>query len=153
VVFKGDKGMMRVKLPSGRVLHYLYPRIEEVTREFQKTLADGTVIVEKKRVPSFSYEGMHQVTKKWTRLHTHGGKLTENLVQAIARDVLAAGLIRAKKMGFNIVLHVHDEIVCEVPDNSKLTIDDLCEAMASPMTWAPDLPLAAEGHVSLIYKK
>lgn len=153
VVFKGDKGMMRVKLPSGRVLHYLYPRIEEVTREFKKTLADGTVIVEKKKVPALSYEGVNQLTKKWGRTFTHGGKLTENLVQAIARDVLAAGLIRAKKMGFNIVLHVHDEIVCEVPDNSKLTIDDLCEAMASPISWAEGLPLAAEGHVSLIYKK
>jgi DNA polymerase len=145
--------MMRVKLPSGRVLHYLYPRIEEVTREFKKTLADGTVIVEKKKVPALSYEGVNQLTKKWGRTFTHGGKLTENLVQAIARDVLAAGMIRATKMGFKIVLHVHDEIVAEVPDNSRLTIEDLCEAMASPMTWAPDLPLAAEGAVSVIYKK
>lgn len=153
VTFKGEAGIMRVRLPSGRVLHYLYPRIEDVRREFKKTLADGTVVKEVKFVPSLSYEGVDQKTKKWGRTHTHGGKLTENLVQAIARDVLAVGLVRAKRMGFNIVLHVHDEIVCEVPDNSKLTIDDLCEAMSAPISWAQDLPLAAEGHVSLIYKK
>jgi DNA polymerase len=153
VIFKGDNGMMRVKLPSGRVLHYLYPRIEEVTREFKRTRADGTVEIEKKKVPALSYEGVNQLTKKWGRTYTHGGKLTENLVQAIARDVLAAGLVRATKLGFKIVLHVHDEIVCEVPDGSKLTIDDLCEAMASPISWAPGLPLAAEGAVSHIYKK
>jgi DNA polymerase len=135
------------------VLHYLYPRIEEVTREFKKTLADGKVVVEKKKVPSLSYEGVNQITKQWGRTLTHSGKITENLVQAIARDVLAAGLVRAKKLGFNTILHVHDEIVCEVPDNSPLTIDDLCEAMSSPISWAPDLPLAAEGAVSLIYKK
>jgi len=153
VTFKGEAGIMRVRLPSGRVLHYLYPRIEDVRREFTKTLADGAVVKEVKYVPSLSYEGVDQKTKKWVRLHTHGGRLTENLVQAIARDVLAVGLMRAKKLGFKIILHVHDEIVCEVPDNSKLTIDDLCEAMASPISWAQDLPLAAEGHVSLIYKK
>ena len=153
VIFKGEKGIMRVRLPNGRVLHYLYPQIKDVKREFTKTRPDGTTFTETRMVPSLSYEGVDQKTKKWTRVHTHGGKLTENLVQAIARDVLAVGMVRAKRMGFNIVLHVHDEIVCEVPDNSKLTIDDLCEAMASPISWAPDLPLAAEGHVSLIYKK
>ncbi len=153
VVFKGEQGIMRVRLPNGRVLHYLYPRIEEVLREFRKELPDGTVAVEKKRVPTLTYEGVDQRTKKWGRTSTHGGRLTENLVQAIARDVLAVGLMRATKMGFKTVLHVHDEIVCEVPDNSKLTIDDLCEAMSAPISWAQDLPLAAEGHVSLIYKK
>lgn len=153
VVFKGEKGLMRVRLPSGRVLHYLYPRIEDVKRVFKNTLPDGTVQFEPRWVPSLSYEGVDQKTKKWGRTHTHGGKLTENLVQAIARDVLAVGLMRAKRKGFDIVLHVHDEIVCEVPNSSKLTIGDLCEAMAAPISWAPDLPLAAEGHISMIYKK
>lgn len=153
VTFKGEAGIMRVRLPSGRVLHYLYPRIEEVMREFRKELPDGTIAVEKKRVPTLTYEGVDQRTKKWGRTSTHGGRLTENLVQAIARDVLAVGLMRATKMGFKTVLHVHDELVCEVPDNSKLTIEDLCNAMASPISWAPDLPLAAEGAVSVVYKK
>ena len=153
VVFNGSPGLMRIKLPNGRILHYLRPRIETVMREFKRKREDGTIEVERKPVAALSYEGVDQKTKKWGRVYTHGGKLTENIVQAIARDVLAEGLTRAKKSGFEIVLHVHDEIVCEVADDSKLTVSTLCDLMSAPMPWAKDLPLAAEGHVSVIYKK
>lgn len=153
VVFNGSQGLMRVRLPSGRILHYLRPRVEKKWREFNKKLADGTTIVERKLVDALTYEGMDQKTKKWLRVTTHGGKLTENLVQAISRDVLCAGLLEAKRIGFEIVMHVHDEIVVEVPRGSRLQPEDLARAMSHPMPWAPDLPLRAEAAVSVIYKK
>lgn len=153
VVFNGAPGLMRVRLPSGRVLHYVKPRIEKKWREFHKTLADGTKVVERKLTDVLTYEGVDQKTKKWGRVTTHGGKLTENLVQAIARDVLAAGLMEARRIGFEIVMHVHDEIVAEVPLDSPLKPDDLAAAMSIAPSWAPDLPLKAEAGESVIYKK
>lgn len=162
VVFNGTKGLMRVRLPNGRVLNYVRPRIEQVKRTFERKKvvgkdANGEPIIkiekETKTVPALSYEGVDQRTKKWGRQFTHPGKITENLVQAVARDVLCEGMKNAKAMGFEIILHVHDEIICEVPLDSHLTLDDLIECMARPIDWAPGLPLAAAGEVSPFYKK
>jgi DNA polymerase len=153
VVFNGTKGLMRVKLPNGRCLNYIAPRIEKKKREFTKTLPDGSTVKEVKEMDTLTYMNQNQLTKKWERTATHPGKITENLVQTVARDVLWEGLERATAKGFEVALHVHDEIVCEVPLDSKLTIEDLCSAMADPIDWADGLPLAAEGIISPIYKK
>jgi DNA polymerase len=153
LVFNGAPGLMRVKLPSGRILNYLRPRIEKKRREFKRLLPDGTTITETKLVDVLSYDGTDQVTKQWGRVSTHPGKLMENFVQAIARDILAAGLVEAKRVGFDIVMHVHDEIVAEVPFTSMLTPEDLAKAMSVPLPWAPDLPLKAEAIQTPIYKK
>ena len=162
VVFNGTKGLMRVRLPNGRVLNYVRPRIEQVKRTFERTVVVGEddkgrpvteVRKETKIVPALSYEGVDQRTKKWGRQFTHPGKITENLVQAVARDVLCEGLVNAKAKGFDIILHVHDEIICEVPLGSHLKLEDLIECMARPISWAPGLPLAAAGEVTPFYKK
>lgn len=162
VVFNGSPGLMRVRLPSGRCLNYVRPRIDKIRRKFEKAVEIGKdengepiykTVVETKMVDALSYEGLDQTTKKWGRTYTHGGKLTENLVQAVARDVLCEGLKNAKAKGFDIVLHVHDEIVCEVPLDSPLKLEDLIEAMSRPISWAPGLPLKAEGEVTPFYKK
>jgi DNA polymerase len=85
---------------------------------------------------------------------SHGGKLTENVVQAIARDVLAEGMLRADAEGFSVCGHVHDEIITEGLDNPfESDYKDLEHLMSVPMPWAPDLPFGAEGYSGAYYHK
>jgi DNA polymerase len=99
-----------------------------------------------------TYEG--RVLKGgWGVVRTYGGKLTENVVQAIARDVLAEGMLRAHEHGFEIVGHTHDEIITLVKDNCLLDLTQLTNAMISPIDWAPGLLLKAEGYEAVTYKK
>jgi DNA polymerase len=147
VVFDYQPGVMRIRLPSGRYLHYLRPKYIE--KEFEGR--DGAYV---KRV--LTYDGMDSTpggNKKWGRLTTHGGKLTENIVQAIARDVLAVGMTRAKRAGFEIIGHAHDEIIVEMPAKPLMGVGVLCELMSQPIGWAPGLPLKAEGFESAFYRK
>jgi len=132
---------MRIRLPSGRYLHYLRPRIEPRKTPWGEMRLTVT------------YEGLDQNTRQWVRLSTHPGKWMENIIQAIARDVLAAGLIEADRIGFDIIGHVHDEIIALTPDDSPLTVADLENAMCVPLPWAPDMPLKAEGWQGPYYKK
>lgn len=122
-----------VKLPSGRRLHYLRPRLEK--GKYQR--ADLT------------YETT-LVGTKWGRKLITGGLLTENLVQAIARDVLAVGMLRADNAGLELVAHVHDELIA-VGQPAQLPV--LVDCMEGPMPWAPGLPLKAKGYCSKIYRK
>ena len=142
---------LRIRLPSGRRLHYCRPKIE--TRKVR----GGT---DENGKPKFfdatnmTYEGLNQTTKKWEREATHGGKLTENIVQAIALDILNFGMENAELEGFNVILHVHDEIGAEeFCDDTEHTIKQLLEAISRRPEWAPDLPLAAAGYESPFYKK
>lgn len=147
VVFDYVPGAMRIRLPSGRYLHYLRPAYKGVVFKGK----DGPYT---KQV--LFYDGTDSSpsgNKRWTRLPTHGGKLTENIVQAIARDVIAVGLTRAKKAGFEIIGHAHDEIITEVDEGSDLTHERLGDLMSMPIRWAPGLPLAAAGYTSKFYKK
>lgn len=142
---------LRILLPSGRRLHYCRPKIQ--TRKVRcGTEADGK--------PKFfnatnmTYEGLNQTTGQWVREATHGGKLTENIVQAIALDLLNNGLVEAENEGFNVVLHVHDEIGAEeFTDDTAHNVDALIKAISRRPEWAPDLPLAAAGYENPWYKK
>lgn len=140
--FKGlkflyDGFVLRITLPSGRCLTYQSPRLIE--GKFGKAL---------------TYMGMDQVKKTWTRLDTYGGKLVENIVQAIARDCLCESLLRIDRSGFEIVMHVHDEIVAEVDEQSAPeSLERMTAIMAEPIRWAPDLMLTADGYVTKFYKK
>lgn len=108
LAFKMHNGMLMMKLPSGRYLSYIRPTIEEVT-----TIgADGNEWTR----DQIRYWGVDPFRYIWRKLYTYGGKLTENAVQAIARDVLAKAMLRVAAAGYPIILHVHDEIVAEVPD-------------------------------------
>ena len=136
--FKVTSGILFIKLPSGRSLAYVRPRMED--GKFGK--------------PVITYEGMNQVTKKWTRIDTYGPKLVENGVQAASRDCLADSMVRLDKLGYKIVMHVHDEVIIEAPDTDPdKVLKNICDVMGLPPKWAPDLPLRADGYHCDFYKK
>jgi DNA polymerase len=141
---RGEYKVLRAQLPSGRHLHYIDPQIEE--SEFS---ANGKTF--KKDV--VTYMGVDQQTRQWVRQHTRGGHLTENFCQAVARDILLSGLILAEANGMPVVAHVHDEIICEVPDDGSKTVEMLADCMKTVPTWAAGLPLDAAGFSSKYYKK
>ena len=95
---------------------------------------------------------MNQTTKQWTQLETYGGKLVENVVQAIARDCLAAAIEHLEEAGFPVVFHVHDEVVIDCPE-SRADLDAVVQIMTQPIPWAADLPLNADGWVGDFFKK
>lgn len=131
-VFKSN-GNVYIQLPNGRILGYVTPRIK-----------DGQV----------SFLGLNQTTRKWEWTKTWGGKLTENVVQAIARDCLCETLKGCDEIGAKTIMHVHDEVICEVPTEEKETkFKQLLDVMAKPIDWAPDLVLVGDGFISEYYKK
>lgn len=133
-----DGQALQAELPSGRALFYWKP-------SFGTNRFGGE---------SLCYEGMNQTTKKWERIETYGGKLTENLVQAIARDLLAEAMLKIDRENFDIVMHVHDEAVCEVPENeAPQTLAKMCALMGEAIPWAEGLPLGADGYITPFYKK
>lgn len=139
--FEMTAGVLRMILPSGRALHYLEPKLTE--REWYGGKKE-----------TISCLGMDQKKHLWGTIYTYGGKLIENAVQAISRDLLAHGLQLATKMGFPCVMHTHDEIVAEVPEISPLGIKELREAMITPPVWADKyLMVDASGFESKIYRK
>ena len=97
-------------------------------------------------------KGINQETKKWGNIPTYGGKLTENIVQAIARDCLAESLIRLEVAGFRTVMHVHDEVILDVLEE-KANLKTVTDMMGEPITWANGLLLRAEGYETEFYKK
>lgn len=138
LVFETDGNVMTIELPSGRKLFYQQPIIGK--NRFDK--------------PSLMYMGMDQVKKTWGRVETYGGKLVENIVQAIARDILADSMLRLDKEGFDIVGHVHDEVIAEVEaDKSTEKLNEMCDIMTSQIKWAKGLPLGADGFLTKYYKK
>jgi DNA polymerase len=131
-----ERGVFFILLPSGRKLTYIKPRL----------------VVNRFGGMSVGYEGQNQTTNKWEQQETYGGKLVENIVQAIARDLLVAAMLRADRFGYNIVLHVHDEIVAEMMAG-KGSVEELNNILATPVEWAEGLPLKAAGFESTYYKK
>ena len=134
-IYEGN--ILFIKLPSGRRLSYIRPKID-YDNIFNKYI--------------ITYEGIDPTTKKSKRLTTYGGKLVENIVQAIARDVLAQAMMNLKNHGFNIVMHVHDEIVLEVEENVS-SIEEICEIMCKENKYLKGLKLKADGFESKYYKK
>jgi len=130
---------MTITLPSGRKLYYNSPSIGE--NQWGK--------------PSISYMGMDQKTKRWKRIETYGGKLVENCVQAIARDCLADAIERLEAAGLPVVFHVHDEVVIDVAPwtDENTMLQTVVDIMRKPITWAPDLPLNADGWVGRYFRK
>ena len=137
---------LRIGLPSGRELSYAKPRIDEEDR--------------------ITFEGMIQ-NGGWGRQDTYGPKLVENIVQAVSRDCLAVSMKRLEEMGIPIVFHVHDEVICEVPEASTIfyadgvqyyedptwTAAEIADVMGRPIEWAPGLPLRADAYECEYYRK
>ena len=121
-------------LPSGRYLYYNQPRVEKVGRYYKLSIRD-------KR-------------KGWTYQATYGGRLVENIIQAICRDLLAAAMVRVDAAGYNIVLHVHDEIVAEVRENDETrSLDKMLALMSVKPKWAGEYPISAAGYEGYRYTK
>lgn len=140
------KPYLVIWLPSGRGIYYYLPRISPVTRVGR----DGETYTKN----SFSYMGKQQNGSRWTRIESHGGKVTENIVQAVARDVLSVGMERAHDNGFRLILHVHDELVAEIDRKSNYyTVDRLIKVMTDEIPWCADMPLRAAGWREPYYRK
>lgn len=147
VILKNLKGMavesdgkvFTILLPSGRKLYYQSPSIGRNQWGAECLMYKGTV----------------QATRKWGNIDTYGGKLTENVIQAIARDLLAFSMINLNSSGFGIVMHVHDEAVAEVPKGGTedKELDRMCHIMSKAPEWAQDLPLTADGYITDYYRK
>ena len=126
---------MTIQLPNKRKLYYASP---------------GTTL-SKWNTTAITYKGVNQTTRKWETQESYGGKLVENVTQAIARDCLAESLLRIKNAGYKTVMHIHDETVNEVEES--VTVEELCDIMGQDIDWAPGLLLKAEGFESYYYKK
>jgi DNA polymerase len=148
VVIEMMKPYLTIRLPIGdrRRMYYYKPRIVNVTRVGK----NGESYTKK----TFTYMGKEQGSNVWKRLESHGGKIMENIVQALARDVLMQGYLRASKMGFKIVMHVHDELVALIKKGDNyFTIDRLIECMIKDIPGADGLPLRADGQAFAFYRK
>ncbi len=131
------KGFLFIELPSGRCLSYYKARI-----------------IEGKFGKAIGFMGQNQTTKKWELIETHGSKLVENICQAVARDCLAESMLRLYKKGYEIIMHVHDEIVCEIPEeNAEMLMKEISDIMSANDGWAATLPLGTEGIITKYYKK
>lgn len=129
------QNFLTVQLPSGRKLYYPRPFLKE--NQFGKL--------------AIHYYTVGQQTRKWEVTSTYGGKMTENIVQAIARDCLAETLRRIDAKGLQVVFHVHDEVIIDAP--VETTVDEICDLMAEPIPWAPGLILKGAGFESNYYMK
>ena len=96
--------------------------------------------------------GQNQTTRKWEKTETWGGKLVENLTQATARDCLKESMLALAQAGFDIRAHVHDEVIITEPVDGR-SVQDVCDIMGAPISWAPGLPLRADGYETPYYKK
>ncbi|RKD26705.1 hypothetical protein BEP19_15990 [Ammoniphilus oxalaticus] len=135
VVFQCYRGILFITLPSGRKLAYVRPRI--ITGKFGQ--------------PAIEFDGLN-AANKWGPVETYGGKLVENIVQATARDCLAVSMMRLDQAGYNIIMHVHDEVVADMPYGVG-SLSEMEEIMSQPIDWAPGLPLNADGFETEFYMK
>jgi DNA polymerase len=135
IIFTYQSGMLFVTLPSGRNLVYVKPKL--MLNKFGRE--------------GLTYEGIG-ATKKWERIETYGPKIVENIVQATSRDLLADAMLRLDQAGFVIVAHVHDEVICEVPEGES-SVEEICSFMSKGPKWAQGLPLTADGYECEFYQK
>jgi DNA polymerase len=143
---KNGTYFLRIHLPSGHCLHYIDARVENRER----TGRDGLPYTQE----TIIYKGIDQNHKTWSDITTHGGKIVENIVQAISRDILVEAMLLADEIGLTIVGHVHDEIATENDDTPEgLGLEDLTWCMSQVPKWAPGLPLIAKGYTGYYYKK
>ncbi|GFI69953.1 DNA polymerase I, thermostable [Lachnospiraceae bacterium] len=137
ITFGRDADYLIIRLPSGRNLYYYKPevRLNDLGRD------------------AIHFQGADQKTKKWGYISTYGGKLTENIVQAVARDLLAGAMMNLYQAGYRINFHIHDEVILEVPEGSEKNLDEAIALMCRLPEWARGLPLNAAGFESDYYMK
>lgn len=131
--FKRIKSYLFIRLPSGRCLTYLHPKLDAEN--------------------NLSFMGVDGFTKKFKRIKTYSGKLAENVTSAFARDIMFYHIPIVEQAGYRVVLRVHDELVCEVPDDARFSSKHLGELMTTPLPWHEGMPLAASGFETHRYRK
>lgn len=131
ITFYKEGPLLRLRLPSGRALSYVQPRIVD---------------------DSITYAGTLQTSGNWGRIESYGPKIVENIVQAVARDCLAVNIIKLERLGFPVVFHVHDEVILEVPEDFS-SDTEVAEIMGQPIDWADGLPLKAAAYECQYYRK
>lgn len=137
VSFSRDGERMMVGLPGGRKLSYVQPCLIPDERGWKRIY----------------YMGLGQKSHKWEQLQTYGGKLTENIVQAIARDCLANAILNLREAGYRINFHIHDEVILEIPEGGSQSLEEAVRLMCRVPDWAAGLPLNADGFTGGYYKK
>lgn len=138
IVFFRDERFLIIRLPSGRALYYNHPFLDknDMGRD------------------EIYFYGLNQTSKKWEKVSTWGGKLVENIVQAVSRDLLANAILNLSSHGYPINFHIHDEVILEIPDADKnRTLEDAITLMCTLPPWAEGLLLKADGFESYYYKK
>jgi DNA polymerase len=140
LAFKKQGSFLWLRLPSGRLLCYPYPRVELKTTPWG---AEKQVLVTK---------GVNSFTRKFEDSNPYGGLLAENATQAVARDILAEAIVRCETEGYPVVMHVHDEVVCETKESFG-SLSEFVELMETRPKWAQDCPIAAEGWEGFRYRK
>ena len=176
LAFQYDRAWLRMRLPSGRYLCYPQAEVNGGRHVCHVCEGKGTVqawAIQGQPGPhpiepcnacegtgimdlgpkKLSYMGVDQYTRQWKRLPTYGGKLIENATQASSRDVFYHGAMLAEAAGYEIVMRIHDELICEVPDTDDFTAEGLAAIMAEVPPWAEGLPLAAAGYETTRYRK
>lgn len=143
IIFDCDGEFMTIQLPSGRKLFYVNPMFKD--KKIGRSTMPTRVLY---------YGGIIQETNQWGEIDTYGGKLTENIVQAIARDLLGNSMLNMQEEGFAITMHVHDEVIAEIPlENAEEHYNNMVKAMERVPVWAPDFPLKADGYITPFYLK
>jgi len=137
IIFQYEGHNLFMVLPSGRRVAYVNACIGE------NRFGNESIL----------YAGANQKTHQWETLETYGGKLAENVVQATARDCLRDAMMRLDAAGYDIRMHVHDEVIINEPKDSGRTLDDVVKLMCVPPDWAKDLPLNAAGFEADFYMK
>lgn len=174
-----DTNFLFMELPSGRRIAYYQPRVEmkvppweqKKVEESETHKADLIAMAENREdyddalataiyipttIPNVTYMGMNQYTRKWTRQSTHGGKILENICQAVARDILGWQMLEVEnnRPNMDIILHVHDEMGALVDENTAAeSLIELEGIMSTTPHWAPGLLLGAEGFITKRYRK
>lgn len=128
--------VLRIWLPSGRPISFWDPKVEDTDLG-----------------PRVTYMSQNQVTRKWERVETYGGKLTENVVQSVARDCLADKMMTLERMGYKVVFHVHDEMIIDAPRSDEHAAEIVDQVMGAPISWAPGLPLKGGTYECNFYRK
>ena len=143
LTFECDGDNLMVRLPSGRQLFYRHATIKTKPKPNVPTMT-----------PTIWYEGVVQETKHWGEIDTYGGKLVENCVQAIARDLMASTLMSLDEAGYEVIAHIHDEVIVEVEKSSaKQNYAEIVSLMEKTPDWAEGLPLKADGYITPFYLK
>ena len=143
---------LHIRLPSGRSIRYWRPQVQRKVRKIPCVTDQGVVEERELELPEISFYTVGPNKTRMTVESTYGGKLVENVTQAVARDLLANAILTLEAQKFPVVLHVHDSVVAEVPHSDRRTVDEFCYHMTELPAWAFGCPVSADGYRGSIFQ-